>query len=321
MKLRYDPFPLIFNTGDEVTKLACLELFGFKGIAWTKDYLQALVNKQRPDGSFPSEFNPEKWGMRETVRYAIILSRFGLPGEGVNVGRAVEFILDHQGPEGGWVENSYLDLHPVIMELSTEQAVTWLTADVVDLLCLMGRGGSAPRHRALTWLRGVQNSQGGWGCFKGAIGGQQSSSGDPDSTAQITFLMKEMYGEDDPIYQRGKKLFEGFLEQYAQDVERGYWIRTRDGKKEPLDAYHLTHLFLSWLFDLPRRFESGYDVADARVERVMEALMGIQQKDGGWRPFWAEGSSPSYTMLAVKVLVLSGMLKKEVLRDDVEESI
>lgn len=321
MALRYDPFPLIFYQGDEVTKLACLELFGFEGTARAKDCLQALVNTQGTDGSFPSEINPEKWGMRETVRNTILLSKLGLPVEGVKVERAVEFILDHQHHEGGWSENPSLDLPPEIVELSTEHAVTWLTADVVDLFRLLGRVESAPCQKALAWLREMQNPHGGWACFHGNVGDQQGSKGDPDSTAQITFLMKEMYGEDDPIYRRGKNLFEGFLKRYAQDVERGYWVRIRDGKREPLDAYHLTHLFLSWLFDPPRRFASGYEVTDARVEGMMEALMGIQRKDGGWQPFWSEETSPAYTMLVVKVLVLSGALEKEDMRDDVEDCI
>ena len=44
---------------------------------------------------------------------------------------------------------------------------------------------------------------------------------------------------------------------------------------------------------------------------MMEALIEIQREDGGWHPFWSEESSPVYTALAVKVLVLSGMLARE----------
>ena len=51
---------------------------------------------------------------------------------------------------------------------------------------------------------------------------------------------------------------------------------------------------------------------------MMEALVGIQRKDGGWRPFWTEESSPVYTALAIKVLILSRMLAREDLEDDVK---
>jgi len=75
---------------------------------------------------------------------------------------------------------------------------------------------------------------------------------------------------------------------------------------------------LSWLLDPPRRFQSGYDASDPRVKRMMEALVEIQRKDGGWRPFWAEESDPVYTVLAVKVLILSGMLVRQDLEADVK---
>ena len=55
---------------------------------------------------------------------------------------------------------------------------------------------------------------------------------------------------------------------------------------------------------------------------MMEALIEIQQEDGGWRRlFWSEESSPVYTALAVEVLVLSGMLAREDLALDVEASM
>jgi len=104
-------------------------------------------------------------------------------------------------------------------------------------------------------------------------------------------------------------------------VERGYRIRLRDEQREELDGYTLTHLLLSWLLDQPRRIQKGYDVSDPRVKRMMEALIDIQREDGGWRPFWSEKSSPVYTALAVKVLVLSGVLAREDLALDVEASM
>lgn len=50
----------------------------------------------------------------------------------------------------------------------------------------------------------------------------------------------------------------------------------------------------------------------------MQALVDIQREDGGWRPFWAEESSPVYTALAVKALILSGMLARGDLEADVK---
>jgi hypothetical protein len=317
MKLKHDPFPLIFAQGDEATKLVCLEFFGLRGSPRAKEFLLDLIKQQRSDGAFPSSLDPENWGTRETVRNTLLLLNSGLPPKGVNVDSAVRFILGHQHPDGGWSENPSLVIPPEKVELSNEQGVTWITADVVELLRQVGMGECPECEAALEWLRAMQNQHGGWYSYYGSIGDQRGSTGDPDATAQITFLMGEIYGEDDPVYLRGRELFEAHLDECAQDVERGYRIRLRDGQREELDGYTLTHLLLSWLLDQPRRIQSGYDVSDPRVKQMMEALIEIQREDGGWRPFWSEESSPVYTALAVKVLVLGGML----VRDDLEDTV
>jgi len=311
MKLKHDPFPLIFTQGDEATKLACLEFFGLSDSPQAKGCLLELIKQQRSDGAFPSSLDPENWGTRETVRNTLLLLKVGLSPEGVNVDSAAQFILSHQQPDGGWSENRALKLPPEQTWLSNEQSITWLTLDVVELLRQVGMGERPECQLAVEWLRAMQNPHGGWYSYSGSIGDQRGSTGDPDATAQITFLMGELYGEDDPVYLRGRALFERHLEEAIQDVERGYRIRLRDGQKEELDGYTLTHLLLSWLLDPPRRIQSGYDVSDPRVKRMMEALIEIQREDGGWRPFWSEESSPVYTILAVKVLILSGMLARE----------
>ncbi len=138
----------------------------------------------------------------------------------------------------------------------------------------------------------MQNRHGGWPSLAKGIGDQQNGTGDPDATVQIGFLMGEIYGEKDPAYLKGKELFESYLDECAQDIERGYRVRLRDGEREELDVYHLTHLLLSWLLDPPRRFQSGYDASDPRLKRMMEALIDIQREDGGWRPSWGYWENP-----------------------------
>ena len=311
MKLKYNSFPLIFAQGDEATRLTCLEFFGLEDSPQARECLLSLIKQQRSDGAFPSRLDPENWGTRETVRNTLLLLKLRLPPKGVNVDSAVQFILSHQSSDGGWSENPSLEIPPEKVELSNEQIITWITADVVELLRQVGMEECTECKAAVEWLRTTQNRHGGWHSFSGSIGDQRESTGDPDSTAQITFLMDEIYGEDDPVYRKGRELFETHLDECVQDVERGYRIRLRDGQREELDGYSLTHLLLSWLLDPPRRIQSGYNVSDPRIRRMMEALIDIQREDGGWRPFWAEESSPVYTALAVKVLVLGGMLTRE----------
>jgi hypothetical protein len=317
VKLRYDPFPLVFAQGDEVIKLACLELFGLGDSHQAKACLLKLIKQQRSDGAFPSELDSEEWGMRETVRRTLLLLQVGLPPEGVNVASAVAFIMGHQRPDGGWSENRALKLPPEQTWLSNERSITWLTADIVELLRQVGRGEHRACTVALKRLRTMQNRQGGWPSLAEDVGDAPNGTGDPDATAQITFLMGEIYGEEDPVYRRGRELFERHLDARAQDLEKGYWVALRDGKRMEFDVYALTHLLLSWWLDPPRRLQRGYDASDPRVRGMMEALVDIQREDGGWRPFFAEESSPVYTFLAVKVLILGGMLAQEELEADV----
>jgi len=314
--LKYDPFPLIFQGADTI-KLACLEFFDLADSPQAKECLLKLIRQQLADGAFPSHLDPKKWGMDETVRNTLLMLKVGLPPEGVNVHSAVHFILSHQRPDGGWSENRALELPPERTWLSNRQSITWLTADVVVLLSQVGMGEGTECTAAVEWLRTMQSQQGGWPSLARDAGDQQNDAGDPDVTAQITFLMGELFGQDDPAYLKGKKLFEGYLDECARDVARGYRIRWRDGEKEELDVYTLAHLLLSWWLDPLCRLQRGYDVSDARVKRMMEALVDIQRQDGGWRPFFAQESSPVYTFMALKALILSGALARSDLKVDV----
>lgn len=318
MILRHNPLPFIFAHGDETAKLVCLDFFDLVDSPQARGCLLNLVKQQRADRAFPSRFNSEEWGARETVRNALLLLKAGMPPGGVNVDSAVQFLLGHQRPDGGWSENPALEIPSWVVELSNERSVTWLTADVVEFLRQVGMGGGAPCQAALAWLREMQNGHGGWHCFTGSIGDQRGTAGDPDSTAQIAFLMGEIYGQDDPAYLKGRELYERSLDECVRDVERGYRVRLRDGQKADLDAYTLTQPLLAWVLEPPRRVRAGYDVREPRIRRILEALVGVQREDGGWRPFWEEQSSPLYTVLAIQVLVLSGALARDDLRDMID---
>jgi hypothetical protein len=311
VKLKNNPFALVFAAGDAATQLTCLEFFGLGDSPRAKECLLALVRQQRSDGAHPSGFDMAQWGMLETVRHTLLLLQVGLPVDGLNVRSAVRFVLRQQQPDGGWCENPDLALPPERFWLSTQRSITWLTADVVELLRRAGLGEDARCQAALSWLRAMQNQRGAWPSQAWDPKEHPDESGDPDATSQIGFLMGDLYGEDDPAYAKARELFEGYLDQAAQEVEQGYRIRPRDGQRVDLDVYDLTHLLLSWPLDPPRRIQRGHDTGDPRVRRMMEALVAIQRADGGWRPFWAEESCPVYTVLAVKTLVLSGALEQE----------
>jgi len=194
--------------------------------------------------------------------------------------------------------------------LSNQKSITWLTGDAVEILRLAERE-EGPFNKAVDFLRKSQNEDGGWHCYSGSIGYKKKTPGDPDSTGQIAFLFSEIFGESDPAYISGRALYERFLDELSNDVEQGYRHKLQDDAKVELDVYTLTRPFLSSLVDQPRRILSGFDIGDPRVRRIMDELVGIQRPDGGWRPFWSDVSSPVYTVIAIKTLVLTGMLRIE----------
>jgi hypothetical protein len=316
MQLKYNPFLFIFEQGDIATKLWCLECLGLGESTWGHEWLVALIKAQRADGTFASTLDDRQWGMRETVRNALLLIAIGLPADGVNVASAVQFVLEHVLPEAGWRENAALDIPPFQQTfLSNSRSVTWLTGDAIELLRQAGMGEGQVCQKSLSWLRGQQNAVGGWPSVPHDGDEAPANRGDPDATAQVTFLLGEIFGAGDPQYRRGRELYESFLDEAAADAERGYRIRQSDGSRQKVEVYGLTHLLLSWLGDRPRRIESGYDVTDRRVQSLMAALIACQAEDGGWRPFWSDDSAPLYAALAVKTLLLTGAVAEQDLRD------
>ncbi|MBN1452897.1 MAG: terpene cyclase/mutase family protein [Anaerolineales bacterium] len=318
MKLKHNPFPFIFSRSDDATQLACLDFFEQGNSPRAHACLSALMKQQRPDGGSASQLDPAQWGMQETVRNTLLFLEAEVPLDDPHLQNAVKFILEQQRVDGGWCENPMLKIPPEQTWLSNQRSVTWLTANVIDLLRQSGMTTRREYQTGLGWLRSIQNLDGSWPSVVPNENAHQTAPGDPDATAQITFLIGELSGEDDPGYLKGKGVFERYLDNCAHDVKRGYLIRAPDRKKEEIEVYHLTHLFLSSLLDPPRRLCSGYDIHDRRVKRMMEALIDIQCQDGGWCPFWAQESSPVYSVLALKVLLLSGMLAQANLIKDIK---
>lgn len=294
--LRYDALKFVFERGDEVAQLHLLQFLGVLDTRKGKDLVLHLLGLQMPSGGFPSRFDERTEGIRETCRYTLLLLKCGVPHDRLNIQAAVDFLLRHQREGGGWSENPALRIPEKVVELSTTQSITWLTGDIIVLLRAVGLGESEACLRALNWLREMQNEDGGWPMFK-----RDRFRADPDSTAQILFMMRGIYGEDDEAWLRGVGFFERSLDEVAADAQKGHYTAP-DGKRRENDIYHLTHLLLASLVDSAGRIEAGYDLTDERVRRIVQAIFDTQREDGGWRPFFTEESSPTYTVLTLKLL-------------------
>lgn len=301
IELRYDPLPMIMNRGGPANVLAVLDEAGLLTTSLAREHLLALLSRQRPDGGFPSAWDAAHYGVRETQRAVRRLLHCGLGMDTLNVAAALRLLVQVQRPEGAWSENEALKLPPSVLALSTTAGVTWLTAEVVQMIQEAGTDELAePYWRALDWLYGWRCSEGGWP----ALAGQDQP--DPDSSTLITFLLQEAYGESDPIVQQGRLYYERCLTRVAKDAQqRCYEVR---GERCGLDVYHLVDTVLE-----PHAAAAGYDINDVRVAHIVEAVVDIQRRDGGWRPFWLEESDPTYTAYTLRALVWVGALPRETL--------
>jgi len=321
MDFKYDPIPFIFAKGDPYTKLCVLELAGLSNTPFGNSLLLELLKTQSKDGGFPSKIDPRLTGVKETERIAFLILRCGMPKESLNLASCAKFLLKHQTEDGGFKENPKIDIPEKISELSNQKGVTWLTADIVDLLREMGLENTKACQIGIHWLRKVEISGGGWGVFSegSRLAGEDEEQIDPDSSAQITFLMKDLFGEEDPLYKRGIALYEEHLNQVAKDAEVSFHYRK--GEKEDNDIYHLTHLLGQSFFFGKRSADAGYDVKNERVGKIVKAIIQTQRDDGGWRPYWSEESDPLYTGLVLKIFFWIGALQKEEIKIIIEKSI
>ena len=310
MNFKYDPIPFIFGKGNPYTKLCLLELSELAHSPLGNSLLLDLLKTQNKDGGFPSEIDRNFSGVKETERTAFLLLRCGLPKDSLNLASCVKFILKNQTEDGGFKENPKLDIPEKIIELSNQKSVTWLTADIVDLLREFGLENTKACQKGIHWLRKMEVSEGGWGTF------EDEEQIDPDSSAQITFLMKDLLGEEDTLYKRGIALYEKHLAETAKDAEAGFCYRK--GEKEENDVYHLTHLLGQSFFFGKRSADAGYDLKDERVGKIVKAIIQTQREDGGWRPYWSEKSDRSYPALVIKIFYWIGALQKKKIKAMIE---
>lgn len=297
-ELRYDPLPLILRSAAPADVLALLDETGLLTSALAHACLLALLSQQRPDGGFPSVADPGRTGLLETGRAVRLLLHGGLGPDTLNVAAALRLLLQAQRPDGGWGENPALDLPAEGHPLSTTVGVTWLTAEIARMLPEAGTPACLEAYwRAVDWLRGWQCQEGGWPLFEG------QDTPDPDSSSLITFLLREACSEADPAVERGHFYYERCLTEVARDARQRY-CEVR-GERRGLDVYHLVDTVLE-----PEAAAAGYDIRDERIVDIVEAVIDIQRRDGGWRPFWREESDPFYTSYTVRALLWVGALER-----------
>ena len=142
---------------------------------------------------------------------------------------------------------------------------------------------------------------------------------DPDSSAQVTFLMKDLLGGEDTLYKRGVALFEQYLDQMSQNSEQGFYYLK--GEKRENEVYHLTHLLGQSIFSGKRGASAGYNVRNAKAKKILEGILSIQREDGGFRPYWSQESDPLYTGIVLKIFLWAKAMEKDQIKSTVEKVV
>jgi len=313
MEFKYDPLPFIFEKGDSFTKLCVLEMVDLWRSALGTELLLDLLKIQKRDGGLPSMIDKKQGGVKETERAANLLLRCKMPKDGLALSSCMKFLLKHQTQEGGFRENPKLTIPKDMVELSNEKGVTWLTADMIDLLRQMKQENTKACQKAINWLRRMELPEGGWGAV------EEDEELDPDSSAQITFLMKDLLGKEDTLYKRGMVLFREHLDQMAQNAEQGFYYLK--GEKRENEVYHLTYLLGQSIFSGKRGASAGYNVRNAKVKKILEGILSIQREDGGFRPYWSQESDPLYTGIVLRIFLWAKAMEKDQIKSTIEKVV
>ena len=294
LSLKENPFSLILNQGSPASVLQVLKVISRVETSVGFKNLLRLVSLQNDDGGFPKDFkfgNPSS--VKTTYRVVRILIYIGIDRRSHIIMSAVNWLINQQEKDGGWHENPAITLPQWITWESTTKGVTWYTCQTAVLLHELRMHKTAAFRKAISFLEKTELPRGGWSSVVGL------KELDADSTVGIGNFLAKLYGAKHPSVLRAKRIFEERME-LAESVLH----KTID------DAYELTHLISD---EVPNYM---YGLDDERVRRVLEMLVRVQRKDGGWKTFYSCGKSDvAITVYALRVLVSHGLLKRETLQE------
>jgi hypothetical protein len=260
-----------------------------------------LVSLQNTEGGFPKDFRFENPSSVK-VTYGVVrtLAYLGIDKRSHIINSAVNWLVNQQEKNGGWHENPAIAIPKWVTWESTTRGVTWYTCQIAMLLREIGMDKTPVFKKAILFLEKTELSGGGWPSV------ENSRELDADSTVGIGNFLAKLYGKDHPSVLRAKRIFEERMSELAKKVSH----KTID------DAYELTHL----IFDEVPNYM--YHLGDERVKRVLEMLLHVQGKDGGWKTFYSGGKSDAaITVYALRVLLSHGIVQKKTLQEMFDHAV
>jgi hypothetical protein len=290
-RLRSDPVPVLLSCGNPaIEALARQEFLG--GEALTAGTMagfpevKQLLKGQQPDGSWtgaggkPGIYPPHHYSLVETFRrFRLLVERYRLDCTFEQVSRAAEYLLSRQTEEGdirGFIGNQY---------------ATYYTGAVMVLLNQSGLDGDARVVKALDWLLGLRQDDGGWTVpiqthpfSREEIHTLTSGYAEPvppDRTRPFAHTCTNMvlagfathpgYRGRPELQAAGRLVMGRFFQPdaYASYRDARYWVR-----------------FVGWwpnlLTALESLFRLGFTTEQAEIRRGIDWFIANQRDDGLW---------------------------------------
>ena len=236
--------------------------------------VQRIFSKQAPAGHWCDAVTPYQPKYKATYWTVMLLGCLGLSRANEAVQRAAEHLFLFQQPDGGFSETgaqgARREYHyvaqrqeargkpppeeaPFIADLLHQMTLSCLTGNLVAALRRLGYGDDPRVWRAVDWLVGIQNSDGGWlcpywkahvrdrhGCFYGTISPLEAFAEIPEEQRSpavrqaiargVEFLLvHRLYRSDHHGGQviRPHWLTLSFPFFWSYNILRGLWVLTR----------------------------------------------------------------------------------------------
>ena len=300
MRFIYDPIKFVKENASTLSILKLLLCLDLGGTPKAGQLATELVSQQKSDGSWPISSNLDVGSPTITWQSTSLLLDTGFSADSQPIASALDYYRRTQREDGGWCEDKAVKIPKWMTWRTNSNSISYYTAQALILMDRVGLRNSDMFQRAEKWLRSIQEED---GQFRYWVGGNV----DWDATTGILFnTFRDLFGEDDSVFVRGKPRYEEYLSSHAEDARRGYRYFGKERKDN--DIYHLTFLLTE------STARAGYTIEDKRVKAIVRAIYQTQRPDGGWK-FWEDKSDPTYSVDALRSLVWVGDLKKNELTE------
>jgi len=280
-KLMYDAVSYVLKNGNQYHKSKMLMTLGGK----REDYQKLVVelkSMQNLDGGWPWQLEMGKpSGVSQTARIIELLLRAGEDKNSDTVKRAVGFLLQRQNSDGGWSENHELEgIIPREHNWISTRYSGFQTADVINALAEAGYKNDARVLKAIDFLRGAQNEEGGWPSY---VGPEYPYEGSDIATTDhmVEAFLKLGEPKDSKVVRNAVKAL----------------LKHRKDWDSPINAATALNVFL--ILDYPLEHEY--------VKELVKNLVESQKPDGGWNWFGDLPTNPGQTVDCIEQLAKCGV--------------